>query len=168
MNKQVQAGQRGTFYRLVQGADQSHPHRGAWAGSSSSLWCRLLVPEERTLTPCKKCYQGVEMMEKGTVILRRMGRTLSREQEISHVSLLSVFYPGTVQWKHTSYILYMGPSLTLDPCLCCRFFAGFTHEWRVSTLSKGKLVTQWLPFVYNHFAFIYGLAPAAPGRGTKL
>lgn len=62
-------------------------------------------------------------------------------------------------------MLYKRPILTLDGGLCCTFFTRFTQKLLVLVLFKGNPVTKWLLFVYRHLAFIYGLAPVAPGKG---
>lgn len=63
-------------------------------------------------------------------------------------------------------MLYTTPILTMDTVICCRFFSRITQKLLALTLFKGNPVTKLFFFVCNHFAFIYGLAPAAPGKGT--
>lgn len=103
------------------------------------------------------------------MILWCMERTLRREYGVSYISLLQNFNDFLYIILYTiqsDCIFYSRPILALDTGLCCRFFSRLSQKLLVLTLSKGNPDTKLLLFACNHFAFIYGLAPAAPGKGT--
>lgn len=151
------------LYRLVKGANKPTPTAGHGPGLPSACGADSLSLRSAP-SPHRHCCEAVEMMWYSDVWRGHSGGNIVFPT-LASFRILMFFVHYIIYNIEWLYIVHR-PILTLDAGLCCRFFSRFTQRLLILTLFKGNPVTKLLPFVYNHFAFMYGLAPAAPGKGT--